>query len=150
MALQITNADNKKVFQHNSTKLTYRSVKIQCGKSYLKQNSKNITRQSTSLQTPKKRTRTSWICGLPCSNAKVIASLAQKVAACKNKCESCGVSYKSREDRKLSQRFKKSNTWIACDKDDCDYWGHARCFNVAVPRKKEIQNIPFLCPTHMS
>ena len=65
-----------------------------------------------------------------------------------NKCANCKVIYGSKIDLLNKKQHGKQNAWIACDDEACDYWDHARCFEVVTTSTKNIQNIPFKCPLH--
>jgi len=155
--------DNRRLQQYYSHPISKRSVKVQTGTSFIPDKSVPSTR-STNMQTPTKKrkggrmsnsgssrfndapTASTPIHGLPGKKTKE-ATKRTPTTKVTNKCQVCGVIYKSKKDLEDKRLFKRQNEWIACDSEGCDYWGHARCFNVKI-NKKNIKSIPFRCPLH--
>ena len=60
-------------------------------------------------------------------------------------CAGCSVQLNTPRDKEILKDDK--HDWIACNFEDCNYWGHALCLGIVLG-KKDPQEIDLLCPIH--
>ena len=86
--------------------------------------------------------------------AKRVNKVLSFSTSTKNKCAIGKEIYESKSDKALKKKHGKSNTWIGCDNEACEYWVHARCANIKLAGKttnrqnlfsSSCSQISFLC-----
>ncbi len=145
--MRVKSADTGKEYVYKSTPLLKRDVAVQHVALGLqsKEDQRSDPMLRSTFATPKKALTKNLIQCLPGKSTRTMRN-KQRVATCKNKCEICDVIYESKEDLGLERRFKIQNTWIGCD-SGCDYWAHARCLNLKIPKSNKANKSPFKCPS---
>nr|XP_054760539.1 uncharacterized protein LOC129266752 [Lytechinus pictus] len=149
-------------YSYHSHPIT-RSVKLQAGSSTLE----TRTSSRPTFHTPTKRRETPQrpkpgnvagpsspqkrlsapVQGLPGKKKKQMSKRAREEPA-QNKCKICRIMYDSKKDKELQKKKGASASWIGCDVEVCDYWGHACCIGIKVKDRRSAQKIPFKCTEH--
>lgn len=98
-----------------------------------------FTRQSATQGTPKKTPAklAKQIANMPGKKEKKM-SFTQKAV---NKCAVCGIIFNSAKDKLFKKKHRLQGEWLGCEKDGCEFWGHAICAKVKISSRKNIPSI---------